>query len=483
MKKYISYFAYLGNRFNGVQRQLPRNINPLEAHDKGLDPYRVNTVQQMLDDALMSIYPRPLSIYTGKVKNDGDSIECEQLPVNTEPITNQSIVKESSTNALVDSQSNESADSKDRKLLLRTGLSSRTDKGVHAIENVYTFELQHPHGLTYKPVELTRMLNLYLLRRECDILVRRTVIVQDEFNVFLAAKSRRYVYRLALLKPNVFKGKHTILRSSEPTFKLAGEQSFEVSAYNGKGEFDLFGGAARPIFEPNPTEADPESGESGTLNRKQRIKNYLSHDMHLDSYADQYLPISELYRCLAIDSTYASIDADLNEYDWRSISLQRMRAACEKFVGKHDFDSFRAPYKGKSGKKELNTIRNITRFELLPAEPSWAQYELDSQYDLFDWYHFVIEADSFLYRQVRRMIGTIISVGRAELPLDQIDYLLQNPNYHNWKAHYYMAPAHGLYLQQVKLDNGWFTKEEREVSNTSRDHESIEQSEEELVFN
>lgn len=105
----------------------------------------------------------------------------------------------------------------------------------------------------------------------------------------------------------------------------------------------------------------------------------------------------------------------------RPLDIDLMRIAAEKFIGEHDFTSFRATEcQSKSPVKTLDEIRITPRPPRITIEFS---------------------ARSFLHHQVRNMVGTLIEIGRGK-PLD-IDDIFRAKNR---AAAGPTAPACGLYF-------------------------------------
>ncbi|XP_035221492.1 tRNA pseudouridine synthase-like 1, partial [Stegodyphus dumicola] len=85
-----------------------------------------------------------------------------------------------------------------------TSFASRTDKGVHALVNTFHAELVHSiSGEVFQPHFITRRLNSYLKDNNHEILVAKTCVVPDTFHARHDAKWRSYIYRLAVLKPEI----------------------------------------------------------------------------------------------------------------------------------------------------------------------------------------------------------------------------------------------------------------------------------------
>ncbi len=112
----------------------------------------------------------------------------------------------------------------------------------------------------------------------------------------------------------------------------------------------------------------------------------------------------------------------------RALDLQAMRKAAAYFVGRHDFVSFAA-----NPNRDLETtVRRIFAFEIRKAGPK---------------YTFVVRGDGFLYKQVRSMVGFLISVGKGnEKPIAVRELLrAKAPR----TARVETAPPRGLFLWKV----------------------------------
>lgn len=112
----------------------------------------------------------------------------------------------------------------------------------------------------------------------------------------------------------------------------------------------------------------------------------------------------------------------------RPLDLEAMREAASYFVGKHDFVSFAA-----NPNRELETtVRTIFSFEVKKAGPR---------------YTFIVRGDGFLYKQVRSMVGFLLSVGKGnEKPAAVKELLDLHPPR---TARVETAPGRGLFLQKV----------------------------------
>ena len=109
-----------------------------------------------------------------------------------------------------------------------------------------------------------------------------------------------------------------------------------------------------------------------------------------------------------------------------NLDIDAMREGAKYLLGHHDFSSFRgAGCQAKSPMKTLDKLEIYRSGEEIIFE---------------------IEARSFLYHQVRNMVGTLVQVGRGKLTSDDVKLILDAKD--RTKAGV-SAPACGLYLNKV----------------------------------
>ena len=297
--RYFIIFSYIGTRYRGVQRQVSK-------HSRELD----NTIQSTLEMAInSSLEPRPWN----------------------HPVS--SIV------------------------------SSRTDRMVHASENVMATDLYHPvAGMTYDQDYVCDSMNKWLYENNHLILVKKIVQVPRRYYLRRQVGEREYIMRV-LYHPG-------------------------VADFN-KLTFDL---ASR-------------------------------HDLNQVSVAQ--VP-----------------------YNSSKLSIENVRRTIDYMKGTHDFRSFEAP---SFRRTERNSIKTITKFTVTQVDPdtgSRIDSVTDSKGILLD---FVVRSGSFLYQQVRRMVGLSLTVGLGHATLDDVKFLLDNPCRDNWDyKRFHTAMPSGLYLRKIK---------------------------------
>lgn len=112
---------------------------------------------------------------------------------------------------------------------------------------------------------------------------------------------------------------------------------------------------------------------------------------------------------------------------YNKLDLDALNAAAERFLGTHDFASFKAV-----GSKAATTVRTIYKSE-------WRR---EGELLFYD-----VAGSGFLYNMVRIMVGTMLRVGQGYESASIIETALLNPNRENAGD---TAPAHGLALWRVE---------------------------------
>lgn len=109
------------------------------------------------------------------------------------------------------------------------------------------------------------------------------------------------------------------------------------------------------------------------------------------------------------------------------LQAERMHAAAQALVGRHDFTSFRA-----SGCQSRSPVRTLS---LVHVRRAGETIEIR------------LAAPSFLHHQVRNIVGTLKLVGEGKAPAGQVHTVLEA---RDRAAAGPTAPANGLYLEGVE---------------------------------
>ena len=143
----------------------------------------------------------------------------------------------------------------------------------------------------------------------------------------------------------------------------------------------------------------------------------------------QYTAKSKTYRYSILNRSIRSTQQ--RRVIWfypHKLNLSLMRREAEVLVGKHDFKSFQA--KDPSKKRE-DTVRTVKRLDIKKKD---------------DVIHIDIEANGFLYKMVRNIVGTLVEIGSGQLPEGSIKSILTKKDRGAAGA---TAPANGLCLVEV----------------------------------
>lgn len=144
----------------------------------------------------------------------------------------------------------------------------------------------------------------------------------------------------------------------------------------------------------------------------------------------QYSALGKIYRY------HLFLDPVLNPfrrlYCWHirtPFDLERLQKATSYFLGTHDFTSF--ANEAHRGVAAHDPVRNIKRIDIVEEEGG---------------IYLEFEADGFLYKMVRNMVGTLVEVALGKLDPHCIPHLLQAKDRTQVGL---AAPPQGLFLTRV----------------------------------
>ena len=112
----------------------------------------------------------------------------------------------------------------------------------------------------------------------------------------------------------------------------------------------------------------------------------------------------------------------------RPLDIGAMRRAASYFVGRHDFTSFAA----NPNRVLESTVRTVFSFDVKKSAHR---------------YVFVVRGDGFLYKQVRSMVGFLVSVGKGNEKPEAVKELLDAAAPRTARVE--TAPGRGLFLWKV----------------------------------
>ncbi|CAK9325682.1 unnamed protein product [Citrullus colocynthis] len=175
------------------------------------------------------------------------------------------------------------------------------------------------------------------------------------------------------------------------------------------------------------------------------------------------------YRLVSGPEALLSFEKDRAWHVPETLNIGAMQEACKVLVGHHDFSSFRAA--GCQANSPIRTLDELDVCEVVstPYFPTsmerkqrQGKEEGENEVPHSETFEvgfgvrrrhrcFVVtaRARSFLYHQVRLMVGVLKAVGTGDLTVGDVERILEAKNVNSASP---MAPACGLYLGHVKYD-------------------------------
>ena len=112
------------------------------------------------------------------------------------------------------------------------------------------------------------------------------------------------------------------------------------------------------------------------------------------------------------------------------LNVAAIKREAKNLVGRKDFKSFQASEARDT--KEKSSVRTVSKVSIQKKG---------------DFIYFEIEANGFLYKMVRNIVGTLLDIGTGKLPPGSLKKILAQKNR---AAASKTAPAHGLCLVKVQ---------------------------------
>lgn len=161
------------------------------------------------------------------------------------------------------------------------------------------------------------------------------------------------------------------------------------------------------------------------ITKIQKVRN----DFHA-----QYHAKTKIYRYTILHRTSrATKERGFYWHIPRKLNVRLMRSESKSLIGRHDFSSFTATDTwSKKHHLKKNTVRSLKRIAITSAK---------------GFLYIDIEADGFLYKMVRNIVGTLIETGTGKLHKGDIKRILLSKLRRNAGP---TAPAQGLCLLKVK---------------------------------
>ncbi|KAH8415630.1 hypothetical protein KR222_006822, partial [Zaprionus bogoriensis] len=152
---------------------------------------------------------------------------------------------------------------------------------------------------------------------------------------------------------------------------------------------------------------------------------------------EAFIPVEELDRCYFLQTP---------QFD-----IERLQAGARMFLGRHDFRTFMSTSRQKSPSRDhpMFTVRRIDELNVRPGRSLALPPNAALAAQTYEYWDIEIRARSFLYKQVRRIVGTLLALASGRIDERCVYRMLTIPSKHNWDPRVLVAPACGLYLCRV----------------------------------
>ncbi|XP_026537375.1 tRNA pseudouridine synthase-like 1 [Notechis scutatus] len=154
-----------------------------------------------------------------------------------------------------------------------------------------------------------------------------------------------------------------------------------------------------------------------------------------------------VYRVATGCTTYSDLPVFEQDLCWANrrghLNLAAMQEAATFLVGTHDFSTFCSASSEMSARSPIKTLDWV---EVRPSRGFLSEHSKDSNLKFWE-LEFV--SRSFLYKQVRRMVGALVAVGQSRLQPHHIQELLAARDLMAYPPNT-IAPPYGLFLKHVE---------------------------------
>ncbi|XP_043254119.1 tRNA pseudouridine synthase-like 1 isoform X2 [Colletes gigas] len=161
-----------------------------------------------------------------------------------------------------------------------------------------------------------------------------------------------------------------------------------------------------------------------------KSRTYIYRFMVAKDSNEQRIPIAERNRTHFLRTEY--------------FDIEKIKCATSLFMGTKDFTTFCAQTKLKDRKIYVRSLQKLC------VEDSQPFMLVDPLAQHFNYWNIICSSRSFLYNQVRRIVGSLLCLGMGVITEKDITTMLQVPTHKNWPGQIKLAPPHGLYLANVE---------------------------------
>uniref|UniRef100_A0A8C2TIB8 tRNA pseudouridine synthase n=1 Tax=Coturnix japonica TaxID=93934 RepID=A0A8C2TIB8_COTJA len=169
-----------------------------------------------------------------------------------------------------------------------------------------------------------------------------------------------------------------------------------------------------------------------------------------DSFHARFSALSRtyIYRLLMGCTHHSEIPVFERDLCWAPtggyLNVPAMQDAAQFLLGTHDFSTFCSP---NSNAPSRSPVKTIVQADIQPSSGFLSHHY---EYRGLEFWELKFKSRSFLYRQVRRMVGALVAVGQGKLAPHHIKELLEMKDTQAFPS-FAMAPSSGLFLQSLLL--------------------------------
>jgi tRNA pseudouridine(38-40) synthase len=288
-------------------------------------------------------------------------------------------------------------------------VSSRTDRGVHALKNTFHVDIRS-RDTTEQPWQthqLIRGLNYYLRRDRVTKL--------------------NYQWTKQQPPPILTGNEIRILSCKAAPLELIENKHYDPDDENSNRQPSHISWNAR-----------------FTALRRTYVYRILSHS--IPKHSDN----SEINSMEGFGIPFEDTRSWRIQHNDSTLNIADMKEASKILVGTNDYSSFRG--RNYSRSSPVVTIENITidSNPIFPDAINLYSYDTSNSDINAKIVTITIQGDAFLYRQVRNIVGCLVEVGKNKLSVSEVREILEARD--RTKAGT-MAPAHGLFLVNVEHFN------------------------------
>lgn len=167
---------------------------------------------------------------------------------------------------------------------------------------------------------------------------------------------------------------------------------------------------------------------NGLLPKDIRIKNL---ELEKDKFHARYSAKKKTYHYfLSLGVHQDPFERHFASHIYRRLDLEILKKACSCFLGSHNFSAF--ANESNEGCARTKPVKNMTKLEFIQIRENIYRLEL--------------EADGFLYKMVRNIVGTLLEVASGKMKIEAIPEIFASKDR---KKAGFAAPAKGLFLVKV----------------------------------